>query len=110
MRRENLQTTFELAELINKINGDIYSVNPEKKPEEVDINDPGFDDLPISVQLKWALIALHRSQRQIEELKVVEKEKQELQSKLYELQSQYDKLMIRYDEKCIEAKSVKSVE
>lgn len=110
MRRENLQTSFELAELINKLNGDIYSANPEKKPEEVDVNDPGYDDLPLSTRLKWALIALHRAQRQIEDYKAIEKENQQLHSQLSEMQSRYDKLKLRYEEKCIEAISIKSEE
>lgn len=110
MRRENLQSSFELAELINKINSDIYAANPEKRPEEVDVNDPSYDELPLPVQLKWALVALHRAQRQIKEYKELEEEKRQLLSQLNEAQSKYDKLMLRYEEKCIEAKSVKSVE
>lgn len=110
MRRENLQSSFELAELINKINSDIYAANPEKRHEEVDVNDPFYDEFPLPVQLRWALVALHRAQKQIEEYKELEEEKRQLLSQLSEAQSKYDKLMLRYEEKSIEAKSVKSVE
>lgn len=110
MRRENLQTSFELAELINKINGDIYATNPEKKPEEIDFNDPGNDDLPPSTRLKWALIALHRAQRELEDYKTIETENKQLKTELAEIQQRYDKLKLRYDEKSIQATKIQSEE
>lgn len=110
MRRESLQTSFELAELINKINGDIYAANPEKKPEKIDFNDPGNDDLPLSTRLKWALIALHRAQRELEDYKTIETENQQLKTELAEIQQRYDKLKLRYDEKSIQATKIQSEE
>lgn len=88
MRRENLQTTFDLVELIHKINDETHIDNPE----------PSYDtsdniDLPIGVRLKWALIALGRTERELRELK---QENQNLKITLNKSQNKIDRLK----EKC----------
>ena len=86
MRRENLQTTFDLVELIHKINKETYIENPEPFVNTTNI------DLPVSVRLKWALIALGRAERESNELK---QENEKLRTSLSKANKRNERLKMR---------------
>ena len=90
MRRENLQTTFDLVELIHKINKETYIENPEPF-----INTTDNIDLPVSVRLKWALISLGREVRQSNELK---QENEKLRTALSKARKQNERLRNKFKE------------
>lgn len=87
MRRENLQTTFDLVELIHKINKETYIENPEPF-----VNTTDNIDLPVSVRLKWALIALGRAERESNELK---QENEKLRTSLSKANKRNERLKMR---------------
>ena len=99
MRRENLQTTFDLVELIHKINKETYIENPEPF-----INTTDNIDLPVSVRLKWALISLGREVRQSNELK---QENEKLRTALSKARKQNERLRNKYLTKCQVVQGIK---
>ena len=99
MRRENLQTTFDLVELIHKINKETYIENPEPF-----INTTDNIDLPVSVRLKWALISLGREERQSNELK---QENEKLRTALSKARKQNERLRNKYLTKCQVVQGIK---